>query len=414
MTGSSTTLPDALVGLLLGLGIDPADARLQRRRSPEGNDFLVLPTPDRPQLVVPCIPTAGVMIRERRARGLRAKASKRAVATALGSGCLDRLPVLRLNLRGSALDELLLWITAESAGDFVAPYAAGIMSGPPRANRKPVLRIFSPTGGTWGYAKIGINELTDALVRREAGALAEVSGWGLRKVRPPAVLRAGTYGGHEILATSPLAVSGAERQPSALPVEPTRELFLTQADHNTPLRASPALTAPLAVVTPAAAALEALAERLLAVIGDERIPLGASHGDWTSWNMAWAGSGPEAILEAWDWERLTIGAPQGHDVVHFEAAKVRVDESDSAEDTFLRTLPAKLAACGIDPALSSRLLTTYLVGIGRRYAADLALEDVPALSRRLHWVTDLLAREVSRLECDTPHRISEAPMEGTR
>lgn len=414
MTEPSTRLPAELVSLLAGLGVDPADARLRRTRSTQGTDYLVLPGPDRPQLLVPCLPAAGVMIRERRARGMRAKVSKRSVATALDSGLLDRLPVLRLNLRGSALADLLSWITADDVAGSGAPYAAGIMAGPPRANRKPVLRIFSSTAQTWGFAKIGVNELTNGLVRRESLALAEVTDWRLRTVRPPSVLKAGVYAGREVLATSPLGASGADRQPAALPVEPTRELFLSQSEHGTPLRAAPALTAPGVVNTSPAHAIEQLAERLLAVIGDERIPLGAAHGDWTPWNMAWAGPGPDSVLEVWDWERLAVGVPQGHDAVHFEAAKVRVDEPGSAEQDFLRTLPAKLAACGIDPALSSRLLTTYLVAIGRRYAADLALAEVPALSRRLDWVSDLLAREVSRLESDHRDRTLDAPMEGTR
>lgn len=412
MTQPSTGLPDELVSLLAGLGIAPADAHLRRSRSTQGTDYLVLPGPERPQLLVPCLPAAGVMIRERRARGVRAKLSKRSVATALDSGFLDRLPVLRLNLQGSQLADLLAWITADD--DDGAPYVAGIMAGPPRANRKPVLRIFSSTAKTWGFAKIGVNELTDALVRRESLALAEVKDWRLRTVRPPQVLKAGVYAGREVLATSPLAASGSDRQPAALPVEPTRELFRTQAEHGTPLRAAPGLAAPSIVMTPAAHVIEQLAERLFAVIGEERIPLGAAHGDWTPWNMAWTGPGSDSVLEVWDWERLAVGVPQGHDVVHFEAAKVRVDEPGTAEQDFLRTLPARLAACGIDPVLSSRLLTTYLVAIGRRYAADLALAGVPALSRRLTWVSDLLTREVSRLESDHHGHTLDAPMEGTR
>lgn len=401
MRSPSAGLPHALVEVLIGLGIDPADAHLRRHRSPSAADYLVLPSPARPQLLVPCIRPAGVMIGERRARGLRARISKRAVATGLGSGLTDRLPLLRLNLKGTALDDLLSWITAESTAASL-PLSAGVMLGPPRANRKPVLRIFSGTGATWGYAKIGVNGLTDELIHREAEALQEVAGWRLTRVRAPQVLKAGQYGGREVLATSPLAAAGAHRQPTALPVEPTRELFLLHAEYSTPLRAARALSTPTSVTTPAAVAVEVLAERLLAKIGHDRIPLGAAHGDWTPWNMAWTGSSATAVLDVWDWERASIGVPQGHDVVHFEAAKVRVDDPGSAEADLLRALPSRLAACGIDPALSSRLLTSYLVVVGRRYAADLALEAVPALSRRLAWVTDLLSREIDRLDGQRP------------
>jgi hypothetical protein len=393
----TSALPAQLAELLTSLGVDPVSAGLSRRPHTKAGDFLVLPSPARPQLLVPCIPAAGVMIKERRARGVRATLTKSAVAAGLSSGLTGRLPLLRLNLGESGFNDLLGWIT-EDAAAHEAPFSAGILVGPPRANRKPVLRIFTATGRTWGYAKVGINDLTNALIRRETDALAEVGEWPLLTLRAPRILKAGEFGGNAVLATSPLATAGANRQPTSLPVEPTRELFRLHTQSDVRLRAAPAMKAPSPVDTPEATRIEALADRLLAVIGDELIPLGASHGDWTPWNMAWTGSGASAVLEAWDWERATIGVPQGHDVVHFEASKVRVDDPGNAETELLAHLPARLAACGIDAGLSSRLLTTYLVTIGRRYAADLALEHVAPLARRLDWVSDLLDREVTRLE----------------
>lgn len=401
MSEKNPSLPTELVDLLASLGVAADQAQLTRRPATGTAAFFVLPSVDRPQLLVPCIPAAGVMIRERRARGVRAKVIKRTVATGLASGAADRLPVRKLAIAGSALGDLLDWITSDDT-DLLpgagALFTVGVLVGPPRANRKPVLRIFDSAGETWGYAKVGVNDLTNALVRREAEALAEVNSWPLSILRAPVVLKAGDFAGRAVLATSPLAAAGAARQPTALPVEPTRELFLLHAEHDVPLRAAPAMAPPTTVVSPAAARIEALAERLLAVVGDERIPLGASHGDWTPWNMAWTGSGPDAVLEAWDWERAATGVPQGHDVVHFEASKVRVDDPGSAESELLRHLPARLAASGIDATLASRLLPSYLITIGRRYAADLALEHVAPLSRRLDWVTDLLDRHVSTLE----------------
>jgi hypothetical protein len=396
-------LSPALSDLLEGLGLDVTNAQLGWRAATVPGDYLVLPSAHRPQLLVPCVPSAGVMIRERRARGLRAKVLKKAIGSTLGWGLAGYLPLLRLNLGQPELADLLDWITETEARPGTgtgSPYTAGILVGPPRANRKPVLRIFAATGHTWGYAKVGINELTNALVRRESDALAEVSTWTLTTLRAPTVLKAGVFAGHRVLATSPMATSGADRQPAALPVEPTRELFSLHARHDVPLRAAPALAKPSSVGSRREAEIEVLADRLMSVLGDHLIPLGASHGDWTPWNLAWTTSGGSRILEAWDWERASVGVPQGHDVIHFEAAKVHGDSPASATADLLARLPSQLAACGIDPALTRPLLATYLLAVGRRYAADLDVGHVAPLAHRLTWVTDLLGREVARLELD--------------
>ncbi|MGL5827252.1 MAG: phosphotransferase [Nocardioides sp.] len=400
----------ALAELLADLGVDSTAARLVRHIWTRPGDYLVLPGADQPQLMVPCIRAAGVMLRERRARGLRAKAVKHGAAAGLSSGLAGRLPLLRLQLPEPGLGHLVTWITdtdtdtdwALEPGTPCGPYAVGILLGPPRANRKPVLRIFAADGSTWGYAKVGISELTNALVRREADALAEVSRWPLTRVQAPHIRKAGTFGGREVLATSPLATTRSNRQPTALPVEPTRELFSVYAQHDVPLHAAPAMAKPVHLDSREAALIEALADRVMAIIGNDRVPLGASHGDWTPWNLAWTGDQTDPVLAAWDWERAGVGVPQGHDVVHFESAKVRVDNPGTAEADLLTALPARLAACGLDPFLTRHLLTTYLITIGRRYAADLAREPVPPLARRLAWVIDLLDREAARLELDRP------------
>lgn len=392
------SLPEPLAQLLSSLGVPPQSAHLGKSLTPAAGDYLVLPSPDRPQLLVPCVPAAGVIIAERRAAGLRAKTIKTAFSKAMSSGVANRLPLTRLSLDEPGLSTLIAWITSTDPSQRPG-YSAGILVGPPRANRKPVLRVFTPDGVTWGYAKLGLNDLTDALISRETDALRSVAEWDLRRVRAPQILKAGVFGGHQVLATSPLATeSGGTRQPSALPVEPTREIFQVQAQYDVPLRAAPALATPATVATPSGRAIEALATRLLEVVGDDLIPLGAGHGDWTPWNMAWAKAGSTEMLEAWDWERAALGVPQGHDVVHFEVAKIGVGERNSGERDVLAALPARLAACGIDSTLTGRLLASYLVVIGRRYAGDLALEHVASLNRRLDWVITLLERQVTELE----------------
>ncbi|MFZ2502953.1 MAG: hypothetical protein WAW88_09810, partial [Nocardioides sp.] len=146
--------------------------------------------------------------------------------------------------------------------------------------------------------------------------------------------------------------------------------------------------------------LDDLRRRLLALAGETPVPTGAAHGDWTPWNMAWRGSpdGPDGVLEVWDWERFALNVPQGLDLVHFEASRVRVDDNlREAEPRLLAELPLRLHDVGLDASNDRLLLAAYLIWIGGRYAADLGDEPVPALQRRLDWVLDLLDRTVAEL-----------------
>lgn len=401
----TSRMPAELAEVLTSLGIDAARSSLTRVHEPGSVGFLVLPALDRPQLIVPIHPAGASMIRERRARGRLAQSRNIVVAMLIESGLASRLPLMKLTLGDEALGRFLAGVIGcveEDLPSVAGELTAGIMVGPPRANRKPVLRVITEDGRTWGYVKVGINELTRGLVRQEAQALNQVNAWQLLQLRAPQVLCAGTLDGREFLATSPLQNATAGAQPTSLPVGPTRELFSTAEQRDVPLRHSQAMRPPLDVPNRAAAQIESLAQRLLALVGDERIPLGASHGDWTPWNMSWSNSHQgERVLEVWDWERSATGVPQGHDVVHFEASRVRADRQDGAEHEFVSGLAASLASCGIAPALTSRLLATYLVTVGRRYAADLSRVSIEPLARRLDWVTALLAQEVSRMESES-------------
>ncbi len=110
--------------------------------------------------------------------------------------------------------------------------------------------------------------------------------------------------------------------------------------------------------------------------------------------MAWSGD----VLEVWDWERFATDVPQGFDVVHFAASKVRAHDLGDAEQRFLTDLPGLLDQVGIDPALTRPLLALYLLTTARRYAADLVQLPVPAVVTRLDWVLRLLRAETDRAE----------------
>ncbi|MFZ2504337.1 MAG: hypothetical protein WAW88_16875, partial [Nocardioides sp.] len=163
---SAQQLPSQLAEVVRELGLSPADARLSRLAGPGA--LLVLPGPQRPQMLVPASPAGAVVIAERRARGRKARLIKGATAAVLRTGAAAYVPLPKLQLRGPGLRALAQEVSGGRCTE------AAVLFGPPRANRKPVLRLFADDGSTWGYTKLGVNDLTDALVLSEATALDEV------------------------------------------------------------------------------------------------------------------------------------------------------------------------------------------------------------------------------------------------
>ncbi|WP_122816506.1 hypothetical protein [Nocardioides pantholopis] len=384
-------LPAPLAGVLGDLRLDPATATWSRRPG-RGDAWLVLPSAARPRLLVPAGPGGARLTAQRLARGPRARVTRAAATAVVRRGAA--LPLPRLRVADPGLAELRRWLAP--AGADPERCVLGVLLGPPRANRKPVLVLLDGTGQPLCYAKAGVGALSTGLVRAETRALASVAAMGLRSLRVPRVLRTGRWRGLELLATSPLAGRGSLRHPADLPVRATRELMAHGVRRDRPLGAS-AILAPDRIAAPPVPGLPALAglrERLLAVAGDRRLPLGAAHGDWTPWNLARSGD----LVEAWDWERFETDVPQGLDAVHFAASAVDHDAPARAEERLLRDLPGQLAACGVDPALARTLLCTYLLHICGRYVRDLALEPTASVERRTRWAARLLTDQVGLLE----------------
>ncbi|MEU4781920.1 hypothetical protein AB0G13_29270, partial [Micromonospora sp. NPDC023633] len=104
----------------------------------------------------------------------------RAVRAALGTlarvGAVDLAPFPRLTVslpHQVAADEALLAGRLGAAlGEPAVHAACGVR--PPDPNHKPTLQLFAPDGRALGYAKIGWNGATQALVTAEAAALREL------------------------------------------------------------------------------------------------------------------------------------------------------------------------------------------------------------------------------------------------
>ena len=113
---------------------------------------------------------------------------------------LARWPMLRVPGADLAADS----IETHLAECFGAPVRVGVMLGTRRVNQKPVLQVFDLAGRLLGYAKVGHNDLTAALVRREADALTLVGDLGPTSFRVPRMLHHGRWNDLEVLVISAL------------------------------------------------------------------------------------------------------------------------------------------------------------------------------------------------------------------
>jgi hypothetical protein len=172
--------------------------------------YALLPGVADPRLAVPLRPraaAAAVAKSQAAANSWKAAARNRLMAAAFRTGLAGVLVPGRLTvLRAAGVDAGLDTALAGVLGQDVC---LGIRVGPPRANRKPVLQVVSPDGRLLGYAKLGINTLTDRLVRAESAALTQLAGAALGEVQVPDVLHVGTWQGHPLLVQAPLPVRRA-------------------------------------------------------------------------------------------------------------------------------------------------------------------------------------------------------------
>jgi hypothetical protein len=291
---------------------------------------------------------------------------------------------------------------------FGTPVRVGILLGTRRVNQKPVLQVFDLDGRLLGYAKVGHNELTAALVRREAAALASVGAHAPRSFRTPQLIQHARWSGLEILVTCPMVAGKGDREvPRQAQVAAMLELAHLGGSHSAPLAAGGfwgRLRNDLAGLSaePTGAVLTDLAGVVEGRFGDDHMTCGGWHGDWSRWNTNLR----DGIVQIWDWERYDPDVPMGFDGLHVAAQAVRPggDDERRQEEAFLRSVPHILDELAVDPAQHELTLRLYLLTIAARYVDALTHGETPALRRRVSWVLSLLERL-----CEHPSRV---PMEG--
>lgn len=158
-----------------------------------------------------------------------------------------------------------------------------------------------------------------------------------------------------------------------------------------------------AVVTPRGRWLRAaLSAWVAAAEPGAQLELGAWHGDWTPWNMAYDG----AVLSVWDWERYQAGVPAGYDALHWASQDVIMSRRQTPKDaieSLLVAAPGLLEPFGVEAEPAGRIALLYLLELGARYEGDGqeaagarlgALETwlLPALADRLGLALQLAGR----------------------
>jgi Phosphotransferase enzyme family len=364
------------------LAAPPAEAKVERSGSPSApafrETFGVFPTAASPRVLVPL-------------------ASRRAAAAALAGSSHAREPhvrlarvLLRIGLRAGIAQHLLrdrLSISLGEQDNGLLPdvlltqhltevfgrrdIAVAVRIGRARPNRKPLIQVLTPDGEVVGYVKVGWNPLTRRLVRNEARVLTDLARESASRAafEAPQLLHAGEWRQLEILALAPLhgRLFRGGRSGIAAAAAAMNEISRLSDGREGPLGASDYWRTTRGRITAVAngGRLSELADTLEARHGDDILPFGSWHGDWTPWNMAWRGG----ALAVWDWERSGDAVPVGLDAAHFDF-QVALRTARHRWDTALReTLAGEmplLSALSLPNNRARLLLSLHLLEMSLR------------------------------------------------
>jgi hypothetical protein len=380
-------------------GLWPAPATVAASRSTLAGQtgYFVVPSLRKPRYLVPT-DVAGAERMFSRHGGSRSDRAARAVwRRAHRTGIAARLPLTRLSI--AAEPEGIEAYLAAALGE---PVRIGVLLGPPRANQKPVIQIFSTSGQTIAFAKLGLTALTASLLATEASALALLGERPPKSFTAPQLLHHGEWKGVPILVQQALTLAQSEQAPQATPLDVMVEIASTLGIRSESLADS----AFMARVRPPAGEqwngidVRAFAGLAAAVETAGDIGFGCWHGDFGPWNMARDASS----TEVWDWERFETDVPVGLDPAHYQTQRGVAAQTEPAAAWGLMTtdVAAVLDVAGLDPATAEVVAACYLLAIVARYRTDVGAEPTAALRRRMTWLAAVSAIAVTRLEEPKP------------
>lgn len=368
-----------------------------RHAEPALAQYLPLPSAADPRLLLPRRPrrAAAAAIRHQPAAPGKARLRRDIGALGIAGGLGDLAQRRHIRVVAGAPDaDTIETFFSRRLGHAVL---LSMHLGKPRANRKPVVQILTPTGTTLGFAKIGVDALTNSLVRAETSALHLVAAAHLQHLTTAEVLLSERWNALDIVMTSPLQVWGRRRRavPSDLLLAATQEVAAVVPASTLALRewmGASGLLDRLAGLAPGEAVndVQTATADLLTAAGEVRLGCGAWHGDWTPWNMAAVAD----RLFVWDWERFAAPAPIGFDALHFSLQQALVSErrpAREATESLARSAPAVLAPYGVPAADARVIVLAYLTELAGRYLHDGQEAAGARLGRVGEWLVPVLA-----------------------
>ena len=369
-------LPPELVWVAAALW-PGADVRLGAEGISAGfriaESYEVVPSASHPRFLVPSWDPSLVGVALERfddAMTTWARLRRAVAARAAGLGS-ERFPELVISFaRDPHPGEL---VTHVLRGVFERPEVVAAFSfGPARPNRKPVAQVLLPEGEVLGFAKIGWNGATDALVAHEASVLRRWRGLPPNTFTVPRLIAEERLrSGHVMTVVDPLptALRAERRGAKVPPLDATREIATSGGVGVSPLAETPFWRRLVDRADARATAPRRAASLALRWIEDlhGRRPIwhGSWHGDWAPQNMSTVGG----RLHVWDWERAADGAPLGLDLVHylFQVEFRRRPNVRRAADVAIHRAAASLRLLGVPDEDHALMMVCYLAELLLRY-----------------------------------------------
>ncbi len=319
---------------------------------------------------------AGSLVRPSAGDTFRSSAPRQLLSAVLASGLGPVAMPYGLTLR-----------KGPDAPDSIADYLAGVLGHPvllsltvgsARANRKPILNVHSPSGAEIGFAKVGLNALTNQLVDRESEVLGQLANATAGAFTLPHAIHAGSWQGNSVLLMSALRPGKPRR--GGIPHEAAAAIIKSSPVSHVAIAGSPWLAQLEAQLAPlrkqSGNELPYLVDRYRQDFGDVEIPFGAWHGDFGPWNLAHTA----AVPMIWDWERYAHPVPAGADVVHYTAhqkLRLRGDYIAAREilegasySAVVKTLSDSSLLEDPDPQQIRAIVVGYLLTIATRFTLD--------------------------------------------
>jgi len=271
--------------------------------------YIALPRPSDPRVVVDC--SSSTAVRDAVERFVASRTDNSLVRTLAGRSSELLTKTKRAwSVASSPSNNTLRVHLSEVLGQEVR---LSVAVGPPRPNRKPVIRCYRDTN-LIAVAKLGPDPHTATMVSNESHWLRTLAEDPLAGVQTPALLHEGTFGDSALLVMSAMDLqSDLGLEFSDVPLSVVRE-FSDRHRGNGGLRESSWwLELSDRLDRPELSSVVEQARRSEDSALFDEVEVSAWHGDWSPWNMGKSSNGE---LFVWDWERTTIGVPVGFDLLH--------------------------------------------------------------------------------------------------